>query len=236
MTLPGTKPSRRLHVPPVPTGTFPSPGGDTPAAQCFNLQRQVADLYNRWRSSFPDGVDPDELADNAGAFVASDANTQLHPALQAVKADADAAAKQVNDLINSTQVGGDTASLLAAQSYWQRKEKVLDSITDKAKLVAAVQDLVKKASPAELPVLVREAADYLTARKAPTDVLNKAYADAVPGVTEAFENATVKARQQAMLAHNHSSLQKSFQRDLPVLPLHDPATATADAYTDTAGG
>jgi hypothetical protein len=159
MTLPGTKPACRVHVPPPPTGQLPDPGGATPAQRCFNLQRQVADLYDRYRSSIPEGVDPDELRDNAGAFVASDANAQLHPALAAVKGDADQAARNVNDLINATQVGGDTASLLAAQSYWQRKQRVLDNIKDKSKLVAAAQALVKNANAEELPVLVRELTD-----------------------------------------------------------------------------
>jgi hypothetical protein len=116
--LPQTKPSRRVHVPPLPIGTFPDPGGDDAATRCFRLQNQVADLYDRYRSSIPEGVEPDELRDAAGAFVTSDANTQLQPALQAVKDDADQAAKQVNNLINATKVGGDTASLIAAQAYW----------------------------------------------------------------------------------------------------------------------
>lgn len=60
MTLPGNR-FHPAHLPPVPTGQFPSPGGDTPAAQCFALKNQVGDLYNRWRGSFPDGVDSDEL-------------------------------------------------------------------------------------------------------------------------------------------------------------------------------
>jgi hypothetical protein len=147
---------------------------------------------------------------------------------------ADQAAKQVNDLINSHQVGDDTASLLAAQAYWGRKSKVLDSIKDKSKLVAAVQNLVKSASPEELPVLVREASDYLESRNTPTDVLKSAYAEAIPRVKAAYANATVKARQRDLLTHNHANLQRAFQRDTPTMPLLDPATATADAYTDTA--
>jgi hypothetical protein len=234
--VPGTKPARRAHVPPVPSGQFPDPGGDDAATRCFRLQSQVADLYGRYRSSIPDGIDPEELRDSAGSFVTSDANTQLHPALQAVKDDAAQAEKSVNDLVNATKVGGDTASLLAAQAYWQRKEKVLDNIKDVSKLVAASQNLVKSASPDELPVLVRELTDYLDRRGAPTDVLSSSYASAISGVQEAYENATVKARQRDLLTHNHSNLQRAFQKDTPVLPLFDPATATAKPYTNFAGG
>jgi hypothetical protein len=111
---------------------------------------------------------------------------------------------------------------------------VLDSIKDKSKLVAAVQNLVKSASPEELPVLVREASDYLESRNTPTDVLKSAYAEAIPRVKAAYANATVKARQRDLLTHNHANLQRAFQRDTPTMPLLDPATATADAYTDTA--
>jgi hypothetical protein len=234
--LPGAKPARRGRVPTIPTGQLPDPGGASPADNCFLWQKQVAGVYDGHRASIPDGVDPDELRDAAGAFVASDANMQLHPALQLVKDDADQAAKSVNDLINSTKVGGDTASLLAAQAYWQRKEKLLDSIKDKPKLVAAAQNLVKSASPDELPVLVQELSDYLESRDAPTEGLKSAYAAAVPGVSEAYANATVKARQRDLLMHNHANLQRAFQRDTPVMPLLDPATATSQQYVNSAGG
>ena len=97
----------------------------------------------------------------------SDPALALQPALDAVKADAEDAQTKVDNLIKGQKVGNDVEARLAAQSFWHRKERVLDSIKDQSKLVAAVQDLIRSADDAQVPVLAEELRDYLASRGAP---------------------------------------------------------------------
>jgi hypothetical protein len=156
MTFPTVRPARRVHVPPPPSGHLPDPGGRTPAERAHRLQQQTADLYTRWRGSFPTGIDPDELKDNAGLFAISDAALQLPDAMAAVKDEADAATKKVNDLIKGTRVSDDVASQLAVERYWRRTERTLDAIKDPAKVAAAAREMVANADDSQTPVIVEE--------------------------------------------------------------------------------
>ena len=94
MTFPTVRPARRVHVPAPPSGQLPDPGGRDNVEHAYRRQQQVADSYTRYRNSIPDGVDPDELRDNAGIFGMTDAARSLQPALDAVQADADAATRR----------------------------------------------------------------------------------------------------------------------------------------------
>ena len=71
-----------------------SEGGRDNVERAYRHQQQVADAYTRYRNSIPEGVDPDELRDNAGIFGMTDAARSLQPALDAVQADADAATRR----------------------------------------------------------------------------------------------------------------------------------------------
>lgn len=138
--LPGTAPARTAYPPPVPVG-FIDPGGTTPVEHGYRTQQAVVDnYYSPYRAAHSPNISPDVLKDNAGAFQVSDAALALQPALDAVKADADAAQSRVDDLVRGQKVGNDVEARLAAQSFWHRKERVLDSVTDKSKLHTAVQD------------------------------------------------------------------------------------------------
>ncbi|HTX93663.1 MAG TPA: hypothetical protein VME67_01755 [Mycobacterium sp.] len=174
------------------------------------------------------------LKHNAGAFQVSDAALALQPALDAVKADADDAQTKVDDLIKGQKVGNDVEARLAAQSFWHRKERVLDSVPDKAKLVAAVQELIRSTPDDQIANLAEELPDYLASRGVPSDWLPNALASRVPGLDEAQAEATLKAKQHAVLAQNHAALTKAIANDNPPPPLYNPysATITAEPYTN----
>jgi hypothetical protein len=231
MTIPGTAPARRVHVPAPPSGQLPDPGGRTPAERAHRLQKQTADLCTRWRGSFPDGIDPQELKDAAGQFAYTDAALALAPALAPVKDDADAATKKVNNLISGTRVSDDVASQIAAQRFWARTQRTLDSLKDTPRVVAAAQDLLAKADDARVPVLAEELGDYLASRNVPMGWLPDCLAQRVPGLADAQAEAIVKARQLAILQSNHQWLQRSMSSDLAIPELLDPAMATAEPYT-----
>jgi hypothetical protein len=124
VTFPTVRPARRAYPPPIPSG-FIDPGGKTPVERALRTQQPVADQYTAWRAAHSPNIDPDVLKDNAGAFQVSDAALALQPALDAVKADANAAQSKVDDLIKSQKVSNDVEARLAAQSFWHRKERVL---------------------------------------------------------------------------------------------------------------
>jgi hypothetical protein len=209
---------------------LPGPGGRTPAERAHRVQQQTADLYTRWRDSFPDGIDPDELKDAAGQFAYSDAALALPDALTAVKDDADGATKKVNELIKGTRVGDDVASQLAATRYWTRAQRTLDATKDPAKVVAAAQNLIANADDAQVPVLAEELSSYLADRGAPTGWLSDALAAKIPGLADAAADAAVKAKQHAILLQNHNALTNAFAKDVAAPQLIDPAIATAQPY------
>jgi hypothetical protein len=140
------------------------------------------------------------LKDNAGLFAVSDAALQLPCAMAAVKDDSDVATKKVNDLIRGTRVSDDVASQLAADRYWRRTQRTLDSIKDPAKLVAAAQDVIANADDQTVPVLTAELGDYHATRNVPTGWMPDALADKVPGLADASADAITKARQYAVPA------------------------------------
>jgi hypothetical protein len=231
--LPGTRPARRVHVPPVPSGTFPDPGGRDAAERAHRLQRQTADLYTRWRASFPQGIDPDELKDNAGVFAYSDPALALEPALTAVKADADAASHRVSDAVKTVGVPDDQAA--QAQRIWARTQRRLDAAKGVAQKAAVAQDLISGAEGLTLGTLREELPDYLESEGVPTSWLPAAFAARVPDAADAVADATRLAKAQAVLLHNHNALTKAFAKDVDAPPLLDPAIATTQAYSNPTG-
>jgi hypothetical protein len=231
MTFPGTAPAKRVHVPPPPSGTRPDPGGRTKAERVYRQQQQAADLYTRWKDSFPDGIAPDELADNAGQFAYTDAALALPDAVAAVQAEADDADKRVNDVVSAQKVdSSDVAAQLAAQRFWSRTQRTLDAIKDTSKLAAAARDLIANADDSAVPVIVEEIEPYLEARNVPTSWLTDALSGRIPGLADAKADQIIKQRQLAMVKDNYGRLMNAFQKDLAAPYLHDPTTATAEAY------
>lgn len=235
MTFPTVRPSRPAYPPPIPSG-FIDPGGKTPVEWALRTQQAVAQQYSDWRAAHSPNIAPDVLRDNAGAFAVSDAALALQPALDAAKADADVAQSRVDDLIKGQKVSNDVEARLAAQSFWHRKERVLDSVTDKAKLVAAVQELIRSAPDDQIANLAEELPDYLASRGVPSDWLPNALASRVPGLDDAQAEATLKAKQHAVLAQNHAALTKAIANDNPPPPLYNPYSATITAKPYTNGG
>jgi hypothetical protein len=232
MTFPTVRPARRVHVPPPPSGLLPEPGGRTPAERAHRLQQQTADLYTRWRGSFPNGIDPDELKDAAGQFAYTDQALALPDALQAVKDEADAANAKVSDLIKGQKVAGDVGSQIAAQRYWDRSRRTLDSIKDGAKAVAAAQNLIASASDSQVPVLAEELGDYLAQRSLPAGWLPDALSQKIPGLSDAQADAITKERQLAILQQNHQALTNAMAKDIAVPPLLDPSRVSSEPYGD----
>jgi hypothetical protein len=112
------------HLP----GSLPDPGGADSVSKAHRRQQQVANLYTRWRGSFPDGIDLDKLKDAAGQFAYTDAAVQVPEVIAAVTADAAAAAEKREDPVKGTTVDGDVASHNTAQRYWDRTQRTLGSI------------------------------------------------------------------------------------------------------------
>jgi hypothetical protein len=131
-----------------------------------------------------------------------------------VRQDADAATKKVNDLVKGIPFGDEVASQIAAQRFWARAQRTLDSIKDTPKVVAAAQDLVANADDAQVTVLVEELGDYLASRNVPIGWLPDAPASKVPGLSDAATDAIRKAKQHAILLQNHNALTNAFAKDI----------------------
>jgi hypothetical protein len=230
MAFPTVRPARPAYPPPVPSG-FIDPGGKTPVEHALRTQQAVHKMYTDWRAAHPQGIDPNVLRDNAGAFSVSDAALALPPVLAAVQAEADAANKKADDLIKGQKVDtSDVAAQLAADRYWRRAERTLDAIKDPAKVGKAVQDLIANADDAQIPVIAEEVEPYMLARNIPTGWLPAALSTRIPGLSDAQASATLAARQAAVLAQNHQNLTRAMERDTNPAPLLDPYAVNGDAY------
>jgi hypothetical protein len=235
MTFPTVWPARPAYPPPVPSG-FIDRGGRTPVERVHRTQQAVAKAYSDWRAAHSRDIYPETLRDNAGAFQVSDAALALPDVLAAVKTDADEATAKVNHLIKNHRVGADVANQIAAQRYWDRSRRTLDSITNGAKAVAAAQDLVANADDDQVPVLAEELSDYMAQRGLPARWLPGALAARVPGLSEAQADATLKARQHAVLLANDQKLRRAIASDTDAPPLLDPAQVSAQPYAETTYG
>jgi len=229
VTFPTVRPARPAYPPPIPSG-FIDPGGKTPVEKALRTQAAVHKIYSDWRAAHSKDIDPDVLKRNAGAFSVSDAALALPEAVRAVLDDSDAASQKVNALIKGQRVGDDVASQIAAQRFWARATRTLDSIKDTPKLVAAAQDLIANADDAQIPVVAEELSSYLASRNAPTGWLTDALSSRIPGLSDAQADSILKARQAAVLAQNHQNLTRAMQNDTSAPPLLDPYAVTAEAY------
>lgn len=233
MTLPGTRPARRVHVPAPPSGQLPEPGGRTPAERAYRRQQQVASTFNAYRASIPDGVDPDELANAKGVFAVSDPALTLQPALDEARADAENATSRVGELVKGARVGSDVGSQIAAQRYWSRAQRGLDAARAKGPgpAVAAAQRLIADADDSQVNVLAEEVGAWLADNNLPAEWLPNALANRIPGLSDAAADATLKQKQLAQLAQNHGMLQRSFANDVAPQALLDPANVSVEPYT-----
>jgi hypothetical protein len=230
MTFSTVRPSRPAYPPPVPSG-FIDPGGITPVERALRTQAAVHKQYSDWRAAHSRDIDPDILKSNAGAFQVSDAALALPPVLDAVRADADAAKAKVDGLVSDQKVdASDVAAQLAADRFWRRTERTLDNIKDTSKAVAAAQGLIANADDAQIPVLAEELSSYLASRNVPTGWLTDAMLSRIPGLSDAQADATLKARQAAIVGQNHQNLVRAMEKDTDPAPLLDPYQATSQAY------
>lgn len=235
--LPGTAPARGpAYPPPLPKGTPVDPGGADPADAAYRRQAQVADIYSRWRAAHSRDIPPDLLKQNAGAFQVSDAALTLQPAVDAVRQASDDATAHAVGLLKGNKVDdSDVAGQIAAQRFWDRAQRTLDAAQGVPKVVAAAQRLVADATDDQIPVLSEELASYLGSRNAPSGWLPEALAHRIPGLDQATENARLRARQHAVLAHNHHVLTNSFAKDIAAPPLMDPSQQTSTPYVERVG-
>jgi hypothetical protein len=233
MTLPGTRPARRVHVPPPPSGQLPDPGGRDSVERAFRRQQQVSGEYGTFRASIPAGVDPDELRDSAGIFAYSDAALTLQPALDAVSADVDT----VNQMLAAASKGAGVPDDQTGQAsrIWARAKDRLDKAKTQSQKVTVARQLIAGAEGLTLAVYQDELPFYAETEGMPGDWLPGALAARTPGGAELVSSATRLAKAHAILQHNHASLQRSMAKNVAPPTLLDPSTLATDTpYSDVA--
>ncbi|OBH80197.1 hypothetical protein A5681_04530 [Mycobacterium scrofulaceum] len=94
--------------------------------------------------------------------------------------------------------------------------------------------MIRSAPDAQIPTLSEELPDYLASRGVPADWLNAALAQRIPGLDEAQAEATLKAKQYAVLVQNHHALTKAIANDTPAPPIYSPFSPaiTGKQYTN----
>ncbi|OBI40893.1 hypothetical protein A5708_24780 [Mycobacterium colombiense] len=210
-------------------------GGGDPIEHAARVQSAARQQFHDWRRSFSPNVSPEDRRDSANWFTTSDAAQALKPALDAARAHADEAQATVDAAVKGQRVDTtDVAAQLAADRFWRRTERTLDSIKDQGKLVSAARDLIANATDAELPVINEELSAYLSSRGISTAWLNSTLAQRVPGVDDLRDDAALKSKRVAVLRLNHNGLVKAFANGTPAPELVDPysPSITPAAYTN----
>lgn len=226
------KPSKPSFPPPVPTAEVPEPDAALPPAQRARaLQTAAAQQYSDWRAAHSPDIDPDLLKQNAGAFAAAPVVTkQLPAALSAVAADADAAQQRVRDTLNGASVKPEDEN--RARRVWDRAVRLLDSKSGPAEVSAAAGNLVANADPADVAIYGEELPAYLESRQAPSDWLDAALAQKIPGAADAAAESKLKQKQLAVVRSNHDRLVHAVKADVDPPYLVDPSTVSADDYVN----
>lgn len=226
------KPSRPSFPPPVPTAEVPEADAALPPAQrAHALQTAAAQQYSQWRAAHSPDIEPDVLKANAGAFAAAPVITkQLPAALSAVAADADQAQQRVRDTLNSATVKPEDEA--RASRVWARAVRLLDSKSSPPEVSSAARQLVEEAGPADVAVLREELPSYLESRQAPSDWLDTALAQKIPGAADAVAESNLKAKQLAAVRSNHDRIVHAVKADVDPPYLVDPSTVSAEDYVN----
>jgi hypothetical protein len=233
MTFPGTRSAPR-HMPPAPMGQLHDPGGRDSVERAFRRQQQVAQSYSTYRASIPDGVSPDELADNAGIFAVSDHALQLQPPLDDVGADVAAANQNVADLTAGPGVPEENTG--QSQMIWARAKDRFDKAKSIAQKATIAQDLIATANGLTLATYQAELPFYLQTEGVPTDWLPAAFAARTPEAADAVATANRLQKSSAVLQANHQKLFRAFRQNTDVPPLLDPASVSDQPYVNPTGG
>lgn len=229
--LPGTAPARQAFPPPVPTSKVPDDASLPPVQRAHALQTAAVQQYSDWRAAHSPQIAPDILAANKGAFAdAPVIAEQLPAALAAVAADADQAQQKVRDTLNGATVKPEDEA--RAARVWRRYERILDSKSGPAEVSAAAREIVATADPADLAVIREELPSLLTSKRAPSDWLDVALAQRIPGAADAAAESRLKAKQLAVVRDNHSRLVRSVNADIAPPYLVDPTTVDGSEYVN----
>jgi hypothetical protein len=232
--LPGTASARPSFPPSVPNSEVPEPDPSlSPAQRAHALQTAAAQQYSQWRAAHSRDIAPDILAGNAGAFADAPVITkQLPAALAAVAADADQAGQRVRDTLNGATVKPEDEP--RAARVWARAVRLLDSKPSPPEVSAAARELVANADPADLAIYREELPLYLAARQAPSDWLDVALAQRIPGAADAAAESRLKAKQLAVVRDNHERLVHAVKADVAPPYLVDPSRVDGSEYVNDA--
>ncbi len=234
MTLPGTAPSVRQHVP-QPRSVTLNVGGRDAIEHLARLQPAVVNDYHSYRRSIPPGVAPDELRDNAGSYAITDQALSLKPGLDAAEALRDAATKDLVDSTKPPDIPQEQSG--AAVAIWTRAEKRADKAKSPGQKAQVLRDLIADAPPGslELKVYQREIPFYARTEGLPTDWLAAAFAAQMPEVAAKAQRARDVTQYHTVLQHNHQKIMRAIEKDTDVPPLLDPYAISTAPYSDGTG-
>lgn len=159
-----------------------------------------------------------EVYTNEGArqrineFTRTDAAKAVDQAIDQVRERRDRAAARVEHLKRELSPAGDTATELRNTRFWDRTQKILDSISDHNRLHTIAEELITQADRTELGVLLQELTPYMRARIEQFNAAPDRKQRILDGYTTAIEDATAKAVPEYSKAKRQlSQAEKAFQ-------------------------
>lgn len=144
----------------------------------------------------------------------------------AVIARRDKAAADYEQTLANLSRPGDSAEELRNSRAWDRHKRTIDNAKSP---VAAARAAVSQAKPEELGVLLDELPAHLAATGHPTDWINQAVAQVVPGVANAREVFDKASRAAEIAQYDARRLREGFASGRPPVELVDMARFDPDA-------
>jgi hypothetical protein len=173
-------------------------------------------------------------ANRLRAYADNDAVAHMDAAISQVRARRDQAANIYNTIRRELSPDGDTASELRAGRYWSRTKDLLDSLKknggpDTHGIMVKAQELIAKAEPTELGVLLEEIETYCVARGVPTQWIDPAINQKVPDYAQAKRTLTNANKALTVLEQSAGSIHRAVASGQPApMIISDPTAYDPD--------
>jgi hypothetical protein len=146
--------------------------GMTPPSTDGTVTEQVNTAFPHAESMFHKYVNridtskftPEGLQEVIAQFTGTDSGKGVDTAVDKARELRANAAARVEHLRRELSPPGDTATELRNTRFWDRAVRILDNISDSARLPAVADELIAKADRAQLGVLLAELGPYMQAR------------------------------------------------------------------------
>ncbi|MGQ4618450.1 hypothetical protein [Nocardia sp. R7R-8] len=202
-------PADNIATVPAPYSVAPTVSGGSAVDRAQATIEAVENQFGKYLATIrAEHYSPEGLRAQIRAFADTHAGRAIDSALDAARQRRDDAHTAVDHARRELSPDGDTAAELRASRYWNRTQRLLDSLSP-TKASDAATTLIKDANAAELATLLQELLPYLQSRgiEAAT-YIDAALRDRAPEYTNAKKRATAADKALIVMEYNAKTLRE----------------------------